>query len=180
MKSNFLSNMNHELRTPLISIMGFAEFMKEEIEQEEFKNMASIIHKGGERLLRTLNLILDISAIEHGKVTLNRQTQDIRELLEKSISDQTEAANEKNLSIIDSFFDKEIKLNIDCRMFKNVIDNLISNAIKYTDKGHIEVKTELIEDETSWANIKIIDTGMGIDRERLELIFQTSGRAAKG
>ncbi len=179
-KSNFLSNMNHELRTPLIGIMGFAEFMKEELEQEEFRNMASIIYKGGERLLRTLNLILDISAIEHGKVTLNRQIRDIRELLEKSISEQTEAAKGKNITLIKNFSDQEIKLNIDCRMFKNLIDNLISNAIKYTDKGHIEIKTELIEDETSWANIKIIDTGIGIDRERLELIFSDFRQGSEG
>lgn len=180
LKSNFLANMSHELRTPLNGILGFAEILKEEITDNEHNEMINIILRSGNRLKNTLNALLDISAIESGIQSINKHCFDLDELLIEIIKLYEESARQKNIEIIYSFQHNKLIISDDSIIYK-AVNNLIENAVKYTEKGSIEITTSIQSDsyeENLIINIK--DTGIGIEADSFDLIFEDFRQVSEG
>lgn len=171
-KSNFLANMSHELKTPLNSIIVISSIMaknrNQKLDDEQIKNM-KIINSCGNDLLILINDILDISKIEAGELSINLSKINLFELLENLVLDMQPLANEKGLAVNYNSNNKELFLLSDLNRIKQIVKNLMSNAIKFTDKGSIEI---ILEENINDIIIKIIDEGIGISKEKLDYIFE--------
>ena len=177
LKTNFLANMSHELRTPLIGILGYAEFLENELKDKELKKMARIIKSSGERLHKTLNNILDISKIETEKQQVNIKEYDLIKYLIEQIELFRAAAEGKGLSLKFETKEEILKAYIDEEMFVSIINNLLDNAIKYTNTGGV---TLIAKREKENAVIEIIDTGIGVHEDLYDLIFEPFRQASEG
>jgi len=181
LKSNFLANMSHELRTPLIAILGYAEILSNEIEHQEWNEMISTITQGGKRLLETLNLILDLSKVEADKVQINYNEINLAEEIYETVNMLAPAAQKKNLHL-KAVIEKEVILSkLDKRLFQSIITNLVNNAIKYTKSGGVTVDLNVTKiDSKDYAMIRVADTGIGIAKENLEIIFDEFRQVSEG
>ena len=181
LKSNFLANMSHELRTPMTGILGFAELMNNELVEPDLKEMAEMILKGGIRLTDTLNSILDLSSIEANKIEIKIQKKNIIDLINDSIRLFELSANQKGV-FVKFLPDKDTpEAKIDERLFIQVINNLINNAIKFTDEGEVKVLCGRQEtDEGSYVFIKVKDTGIGILQKDIDKIFEPFRQVSEG
>jgi signal transduction histidine kinase len=172
MKSAFLANMSHEIRTPMNGILGFAELLKtggnSKEEQSEFIHL---IEQSGNRMLNTINNIIDISKIETGNETLLIDQVDVDEMVSQLASffkpeirkNGLELVVEKNPENADEhFYTDSYKLN-------SILINLVKNAIKFTKKGTIKVSYSVDENQ---AEFTVSDTGIGISAEKLQAIFE--------
>ena len=177
LKSNFLANMSYELRTPLNGILGFSEFLKDNTNEEETRNIAEIIHNGGQRLLSTLNQILDLSSLETKIYEVKKELTNLNKIVKNSYDSFRYEAEKSGLSFNLNLPENEIIINTDAEIISNVLENLIDNAIKYTPEGFIEIS--LINKETL-AIIKIKDSGIGISNDKLEVIFDEFRQASEG
>lgn len=181
LKSNFLANMSHELRTPMIGILGFAEILKDELEKPEHIEMIEIINSGGERLLQTLNQLLDLSRIESNKLDLNFTIINLSELVSDLIKNYQSAALKKNLYLRQYDIKESVFIKIDERIFTQIFNNLLNNAIKFTKSGGITVEIDEETDEKSaWGILRFIDTGIGISENSIGLIFEEFRQASEG
>ena len=181
LKTNFLTTISHELRTPLVGILGFAEIIKDEVEQPEISNMAQLILSSGKRLLETLNLVLDLSKIEANKLKLNYTEINLTEFIQEHIKLFDKIAADKGLTLSISTKDKNVYALLDEQTLYQILNNLIGNAIKYTIKGSIIVEvSSLVKDNKNFASIKIIDTGIGIKKEYLQQIFEEFRQVSEG
>lgn len=173
LKSSFLANMSHELRTPLNSILGFADVMIEELDgplTENMNNDLQLIQKNGQHLLHLINDVLDMAKIEAGRMNLNPEKFCFHEILEEVTSITSPLASEKSLSLfIESDSDRDVEILADRTRIRQVMLNLVNNAMKFTEKGKISLLTERIEDKIL---ITVRDTGTGIPPDKLDAIFQ--------
>lgn len=168
-KSQFLSNISHELRTPLNGIIGFSQILiKKPNFSTEDKKQIDIISHCGHHLLTMINDILDISKIESNKITINTEAFDFNELIEDILSISRLEANDKNLTFSVQFTPFQRWVKSDKKRLNQIISNLLTNAIKFTNSG--EVKIEMIHKNEHF-NFKITDTGCGIPLADQELIF---------
>ena len=180
-KSNFLASMSHELRTPMIGILGFAEILKMELENDTFKDMAETIHQSGQRLLRTLNQILDLSRIESNKLDLKIVPIQIGPIIQEHIKLYKNLASNNGIQLLGNFIKSNVTALIDERYFIQILDNLLNNAVKYTQFGEIviEVDEEFLYGK-GWMILKVIDTGIGISLENQKIIFEEFRQASEG
>ena len=173
LKSSFLANMSHELRTPLNSILGFADVMLEELDgplTPYMDNDLKLIQKNGQHLLHLINDVLDMAKIESGKMNLNIEKFKLQETIEDVTSITSALANEKNLALfIEPDSDHEVEINADKIRLRQVMINLINNAIKFTEKGEIAIH---VAREANNVLISVKDTGIGIPIDQLESVFQ--------
>jgi len=173
LKSSFLANMSHELRTPLNSILGFADVMLEELDgplTDNMRNDLGLIYKNGQHLLHLINDVLDMAKIESGKMNLNVEKFNLQEIIEEVTSITAPLASEKNLSLfIERDSDHEVDIYADKIRIRQVMINLINNAIKFTEKGKISIHA-MREDNHVLISVK--DTGIGIPHDQLESVFQ--------
>jgi signal transduction histidine kinase/CheY-like chemotaxis protein len=180
-KENFLSNMSHEIRTPLNAIVGFTDLLlKTKVEGEQKKYIDSV-HTSSEHLLNVVNDILDFSKIEAGKLKVERTGFRPAELLEEVISSMRQVAQNKNISlnsILSTNLEQLILLGDPFRM-KQVLLNLISNGIKFTEEGHVEVKCSASQDDVGNMLLKydVSDTGIGIAPDKIKFIFEEFSQA---
>ncbi len=181
LKSNFLANMSHELRTPLIAILGFSEILSEFINDEEQLKMIESIHFGGNRLLQTLNQLLDLSRIEANKIELNLTELNVVPVILTSAKLFEAFARKKNLYIKIAIMKEKLISILDENLINQIINNLINNALKFTYSGGvtIEADEEIIENK-KWVVINIIDTGIGIPKEGLQIIFEEFRQISEG
>jgi PAS domain S-box-containing protein len=177
LKTNFLANMSHELRTPLIGINGFSDILRQDIENPELKEMAEIIFNSGIRLSETLNLILDLSKFESGDMGFTYQHIDLVSETEMTISTFKAAASKKGLYLKLLANQPSIFINTDPRALHSILNNLINNAIKYTNEGGIAVDISL---KDKFVEIKVIDSGIGIAKEYHEIIFDEFRQVSEG
>jgi hypothetical protein len=177
LKSSFLANVSHELRTPLIGILGFSEILAEDISDEVKKNMINIINKSGKRLLETLNLILDLSKIEANKLEINREEVNLVSLLNDAIEVFQENARRKKLYIKKEYLIREAFLSSNGIMIIHIFNNLINNAIKFTENGGVTIK---LWGEGSSIFVSVTDTGIGIAKEDQELIWDEFRQVSEG
>lgn len=169
-KSAFISNMSHELRTPLNAIIGFSQFMiaYEELSEDQ-QDTVSNIESSAQYLLEMINEILDIAKIEAGKMEAHIENTNISDLVESSYKMLQPLADDKNIEfnlLSDKFEDKEYKT--DPKMFKQITINLISNAIKFTEKGFVNI--ELSNDKNN-IFVKVKDSGIGISPDSMKQLF---------
>ncbi|MGZ3725683.1 MAG: response regulator [Pseudobdellovibrio sp.] len=176
MKSAFLANMSHEIRTPLGAILGFADILRSpDLSDDERANYIEVISRNGHALTKIIDDILDLSKIEAGKLELDVAPVCLFDLTRDVVSMFGELANAKGISLI---FDKKqlppFKIDSDAVRIRQVLVNLIGNAIKFTSKGSVEIKMDY-EDQLDGfigLNYRIIDTGIGMSREIAEGLFQ--------
>lgn len=177
-KSYFFANMSHELRTPLVGILGFADILREELEDNpELAKMAELISKSGRRLHETLNLILSLSKLEAGKIEVKISEENIIPHIKNSFILFEQAAKSKNLDYKLEISEQEIFCRIDPNLIQNIFNNLINNAIKFTDKGGVTVKVDIVRNR---ARIQIIDTGIGIPKENQPIIWEEFRQVSEG
>lgn len=181
LKSSFLANMSHELRTPLVGILGFAEILNSELDNIEHKEMTSKISQSGNRLHQTLNQLLDLSRIESNKLELNIAEIKLEDITHKQIKINQSLAIKKDIKVKEKIINPDVTALLDGKLFTQVLDNLINNALKYTNEGEVivEVSEELFENK-SWAVIKVIDTGIGISKEDIKIIFDEYRQVSEG
>jgi PAS domain S-box-containing protein len=185
LKTSFLNNMSHELRTPLIGILGFSEILISEIKDKDHKEMVNQIHEGGVRLSQTLNLILDLSKIESEKISLEIKLYNLSEVTKRRIANYIGVAKLKGISLNTIINKENIFVNTDERIFSQILDNLVNNAIKFTDVGGVSVIldtkiTSLNGKTENQAILKVIDTGIGIAEENYDLIFEEFRQVSEG
>jgi PAS domain S-box-containing protein len=175
-KSTFLANMSHELRTPLNSILGFARLTKEtpEITAEQRKNLDIITLSGG-HLLNLINNVLDISKIESGRMALEAAPTDLYQLIQEMKSLLYVNAAERGLNFyVEQSPELPRRIEVDGGKLRQVLINLIGNAIKYTKQGGIVMRVMIAEeaDEMVRFRFEVEDTGPGISEEDRKRIFK--------
>lgn len=175
-KSKFLSNMSHEIRTPINAILGMNEMILRESDDETIIQYAENLQNAGRTLLGLINDILDFSKIEAGKIEINPVNYDLSVLLNDLVNMIAPRAEEKGLKLILDFDkDMPVSLNGDEIRIKQIITNILTNAVKYTKKGSVTFKTgyERIENEPDsvMLNVSVTDTGIGIKEEDIKKIF---------
>lgn len=180
-KSEFLANMSHELRTPLNAVIGFSDVLLEKVygdlneKQEEY---LTDILTSGKHLLNLINDILDLSKVEAGRMELELETIDLRETLDTNLKMFKEAALAHGISTSLDLADNIGTLIADGRKVKQILFNLLSNALKFTpDKGKVGIKAYI---ENGFAEIAVWDSGIGIDPSEQKQIFEEFHQVAKG
>ncbi len=179
-KSEFLSIMSHEIRTPLNAIIGLIYIMEKENSLESFHENIEVLKHSAQNLFLLINNILDFSKIEAGKVDIEKIPFNLVDLV-KQIARSLEARASENLNTIKVKVDPNFIPNLisDPLRITQVITNLISNAIKFTQDGKITIKLHqiMVHENISSFKIEVIDTGIGIDKDKFQSIFQKFSQA---
>lgn len=174
-KSEFLANMSHEIRTPMNGIIGMAEILKQASLGEQEKENLDILISSTRSLLSLVNDILDISKIEAGKVELEVEDFEIRKVLKDIENIMYIKAEEKALDY-KTFIDPKVPevLKGDPMRMKQIILNLVNNAVKFTNKGYVHIYIEIIseEEEHVMLKVKVMDSGIGISKTGKKSLFQ--------
>jgi PAS domain S-box-containing protein len=179
-KTNFLANMSHELRTPMTGILGFSDILSKSLTNSEHREMADVIFKGGKRLTNTLNMILDLSKIEAEKIDVDLRPTNISEIAANSVKLFEAAAKTKNV-LLKSEIKENVFSLVDGRLLEQVLSNLIKNALTYTKEGSISVNlSKRLIGGSEFAEIKVIDTGIGIPEDSIDLIFEPFRQVSEG
>lgn len=171
MKSDFVSNVVHELRTPLALIRGNLENIEQgfagEVQPEQ-REILNDIFKIVNRLSRLINNLLDLSKIESGKMELNKEDLDIVEVGQEAAKGFERLARDKGVNIRREFPQGKVIVNADRDKLTQVFVNLIGNALKFTDKGSVTIQIIELQDEVQ---VEVQDTGHGMDKETINTIF---------
>lgn len=175
-KSEFLSNMSHELRSPMNAILGFAQMLEYDEElNEEQQDYTHEILKAGKHLLDLINEVLDLAKIESGHIELSLEPVKLINLVDECFSLITPVAERRDVMISHGDIG-QYHIRADRTRFKQVLINLLSNAIKYNcEQGKVELEARPINNDTE-IRITITDTGDGIDEEKLEELFKPFNR----
>ncbi|MBT5244626.1 MAG: DUF3047 domain-containing protein [Rhodospirillaceae bacterium] len=181
-KSDLLANMSHELRTPLNAILGFSAMMKEEVFgvlDEKYVEYANDINRSGGHLLELINDILDVSAIDAGKIELDEENLDVGEVIEVAVNMVSARAETGNVRLVSIPSNDLPELYADARRLTQILLNLLSNAIKFTPaNGEVSIAA-CVDDEDAHI-ITIIDTGVGMSGEELDKAMSKFGQVDSG
>ncbi|MCP5494695.1 MAG: response regulator [Leptospiraceae bacterium] len=174
-KSDFLANVSHEIRTPMNSILGFSEILEKELKNEHNKRYVSLIKTSGKTLLTLINDILDLSKIEAGKLNINYNEIDVENLLSDIQNIFEQKLKNKNLQF---FIHRELDvpecIYLDEIRLRQILINLVNNAIKFTKKGYIKISIKCKhknQNELEYLTFLLQDTGVGIPADVQEYIF---------
>lgn len=179
-KSDFLANMSHELRTPLNAILGFSEMMTQgvfgKLGAKQYEDYAQHIHGSGKHLLDIINDILDLSKIESGRLILQETNIDLQQMFEDAKALLEPRALERKVKVSIYVAESMPYLRGDWRLIKQVLLNLLSNGVKFTEAGgRINLTASLNEDNE--IQIEVIDSGVGMDPDELEEALTPFGQA---
>ncbi len=179
-KSEFLSIMSHEIRTPLNAIIGLIYIMEKENSLESFHENIEVLKHSAHNLFLLINDILDFNKIEAGKVDIEKIPFDFKELI-KQIAKSLQVKASENLNTIQINIDEDFQPNLisDPLRINQIITNLVSNAIKFTKEGTITITVNQISiiNDVSTFKVEVKDTGIGIDKENFQNIFQKFSQA---
>ncbi len=169
-KSAFLANMSHELRTPLNGILGYTQLLlRDDHVSLEHRKHVEVIHRSGEYLLSLVNDILDQAKIEAGRVEVKAQPLNLPNVLQELVEPLCLRAEEKGLSFhYQALNDLPQQVLGDAKHLRQILINLLGNAVKFTDHGEVRLIVEYFKDT---ARFEVMDTGMGIDSAAIEEIF---------
>jgi signal transduction histidine kinase len=176
-KSRFLANMSHEIRTPLGAVLGFSELLNmssEKLDEEQLHSVSSII-RNGKQLLQLIESILDLSKIEADRIEIEKLPVSLSELVTDLNAAHAHVASEKGIKFSISFTGKVPKtIKSDPVRLRQILNNLIANAIKFTEKGHVNVLIGLTVHERASQKLSftIEDTGCGLAQHEVDKIFQ--------
>ncbi|OLP15880.1 hypothetical protein BST81_23955 [Leptolyngbya sp. 'hensonii'] len=190
-KSTFLTNMSHELRTPLNAILGFTQLMNWEATLSlDHQQYVQLIHNSGEHLLRLINEVLDLSKIEAGQMTLEEQEFDLLALLQSIHSMFGQRVQDKGLQLkLDLLIETPQYIIADVQKLRQVLINLLGNAIKFTQEGLVQLSVGLAPGDAvasalpgtrQQLQFQVTDTGVGIAPQDLDIIFDTFAQAQAG
>ncbi len=180
-KEQFLANMSHEIRTPMNSIIGFTELLMRSKLNSDQQDSVSAIRQAGENLTVIINDILDFSKIEAGKLNIEQTLFSFPEVIKTVKSLFALKAKQKNVKLIFNIDHKIPEALIgDAVRLDQVLINLVSNAMKFTSKGWIEVSAELksIAEKRCIVQFKVEDTGIGIPKDKLDMVFHSFTQAS--
>jgi len=180
-KTEFMSIVSHQLRTPLSIIKGHLSMIEEGVydnNEERRKEILTNVYKANERLITLVNDVLNISRIQSGKVEIHKEETSIEKIIEETIEKMQKPAEDKGVKITFSKPKEDIPLlNIDTNKIENILINLIDNALKYTPQGEITIS---LQKEEKDIKIEIKDTGDGMTKEEIEKLFETFSRGEAG
>ncbi|MCX6154796.1 MAG: sensor histidine kinase [Candidatus Kapabacteria bacterium] len=178
---NIIANMGHELRTPMIGIMGFSKMIPRIDDLDELHDIGNAIYDSSKRLMDTLNLILDISKLESGEYEPEITQIDLNEIVFMAIQAFSDFANEKNLEITFSSIESEMLINADLKAVQSILNCIIDNAIKFTNQGAITIRLKHDNlDAIDSTIIEVEDTGIGIEEKYFETIFLAFRQGSEG
>ncbi len=171
-KSQFLANMSHELRTPLNAILGFSELLSDDVsgryDDVTRRRFLDQIHSSGRHLLQLINDILDLSKVEAGQMVLRLEATELAKVVDDVRTTIEPLARSKGVTL-DVKLDPNLRLVADAAKVKQMLLNLVSNAIKFTPGGgHVDIRARLAK---SWVEIAVIDTGIGIAKQDVARLF---------
>ena len=178
-KSEFLSSMSHEIRSPLHTIIGFSELLAEELQgplNEDQQRFVQHIHKDSMHLLDLISEILDLSKIEAGRVELRHEIFDVSAAIEEVLSSVRPQGEAKSIRI-ETKLAASLTLYADCLRFKQILINLLTNAVKFTPQGGGILIDAIRRD--AFIEIAVSDTGIGIAKNKHELIFDKFSQAGE-
>jgi PAS domain S-box-containing protein len=172
-KSEFLANMSHEIRTPMNGVLGMAELLSKSELSPKQRTFTDIIVKSGNALLTIINDILDFSKIDAGQLTLDPAPFNLSEAIEDVATLLSARAKEKDLELIVRVqHDLRDDFIGDAGRIRQIVTNLVGNAIKFTEAGHVLIDVSRVSgDETARLKISVTDTGIGIPPDKLDLVF---------
>lgn len=171
LKSMFIASVSHELRTPLNAVISFSSVMMNGLYgelNEKYLDYTTRINKSGQHLLSLITDIIDISKIESGNLDIEKSDFDLDEIVEEAITSLEQLASAKKLLLTNSV-PKGISLHTDKRRLFQTILNFVSNAVKYSEQGEVKIFTEVNDDTVT---LTVSDTGVGIDEENMEWLFE--------
>jgi len=172
LKSMFIASMSHELRTPLNSIIGFSSVLHDgwigQVNAEQKENLATIL-RSGKHLLSLINDVIDVSKIESGKIEITHEDFDVYDVVSEAVELFKKDIQDKGLDL--KVEPIHLAVHTDRRRLLQCLVNLISNAIKFTEKGSVRVTAKLIR-SSEWIEISVEDTGIGIREEDLTRLFR--------
>ncbi|XGC82506.1 response regulator [Bdellovibrio bacteriovorus] len=177
-KSHFLANMSHEIRTPLAAVLGFADVLQQEnLSESERKDYLAAIRRNGEMLLRLIDDILDLSKIESQKIELEKSTFALHELLDDVKKTLAIKAEEKRIKLaVES--PQDLTFFGDTLRIKQILLNIVGNAVKFTDRGSVHVRTKILDvlepgmKSTAKVIFTVSDTGAGLSTHESQRLFQ--------
>ncbi len=172
-KSEFLANMSHEIRTPMTAILGYSDLLDDKFAEsgdDEAKTLISTIRRNGKHLLSIINDILDLSKIEAGKMTIERLDVSPAQIAQDAVGLMLGRANEKGVGLgIEYEFPLPKKIWTDPVRLRQILVNLVGNAVKFTDEGRVVVR---IGHRDGHTRFEVIDTGIGMDEEQVGKLFR--------
>ena len=180
LKSSILANISHEFRTPLNGILGFSELLRDELQNHELVSMVENIENSGKRLMSTLNSIITLSQLEARKINVTNKPVHIDTSVRSVFRSMESVAEEKSIKLITENV-QPFMVVTDEELLKQLMRQILDNAIKFTGHGTITAETfqEMYEDQP-YMVIKISDTGIGIEKDYFDLIFQEFRQVSEG
>jgi signal transduction histidine kinase len=176
LKTSFLANMSHEIRTPMNAILGFSDLLlKKEMPRDKTMEYLSVIHERGNALLRLINDIIDVSRIESNQLEIKKEVCNVRVLFSEifNLHDKLriqQGKEEVQLNLLPDRKSKSLVIDVDEFRLKQIVSNLLTNALKFTEHGHIDFGYEYLHDKEILFFVK--DTGPGIPEEKQQVVFE--------
>jgi signal transduction histidine kinase len=176
LKSSLLNNMSHELRTPITSIIGYAELILNEPDTDH-EDFALRIQESGQRLSRTLRAVLEMAQVESGTLEVTRTDVDVRLLVRKVVDRHRSTAEQKDLTLQTQVRAPDGSFYTDLTLVRRILDNLVHNALKFTEEGQVEVE---VETDAGGMRLAVSDTGIGIAPDFREQLFDPFTQESAG
>jgi signal transduction histidine kinase/ligand-binding sensor domain-containing protein len=174
LKANFLANTSHEFRTPLASIMGYAEVLQsDDLPHEQEQEFLDIIYRSGDRLLNTVNMLLEISQLRAGALHMSASAVEVNQQVAQAATPFREAATDKELAFDIAPAPEPIQARLPAPYFRRIVENLVDNAVKFTSSGLVRVS---VHD----AGVEVRDTGVGMDEDESDVLFGEFKQASEG
>lgn len=179
-KTNFLANMSHEIRTPINGILGLAQVMRTENDEEELKKCIDLQIQSGNRLLDTISSILDLSQLETEEQHLRLQEINVDQLIRENVRTLESLALKKGIQLRYEQQAIELRCMANETILYQVFNNVIGNAIKFTPAGSVQITAGFAPNQTDLLQIKVIDTGIGIDEQFIGKVFDSFQQESSG
>jgi CheY-like chemotaxis protein/two-component sensor histidine kinase len=177
LKSSFIANMSHEIRTPLTGIIGFADILEEQVEDDETRRHVEYIRKNGRRLLETLDSVLDLARLDADQIDLDPTPVPLADFVDETVALFRQWATDEELELRVSVVEEVGTVRIDQSALQRVLTNLVGNALKFTDEGHVALRVALVDGEKTpgggtHLRFEVEDTGVGMEDAFLRKLFE--------